>query len=205
MNRFLDIVLHFDKYVSLLFQQYGTLTYIFLFLIIFAETGFVLTPFLPGDSLLFAVGAFAGTGALNVGILFVLLTAAAILGDTVNYWMGYHLGPKVFTGKLFFKQEYLDKTNQFYVLHGKKTIFLARFVPIVRTFAPFVAGIGRMHYSTFLIYNIIGGVVWVGLLLLLGYFLGGLSFVQENFSLFIILIIIISFLPMVREVLKRKS
>ncbi|MDP2641013.1 MAG: DedA family protein [Candidatus Yanofskybacteria bacterium] len=195
MAALVDFVLHFDKHLAFVFQAYGTLTYVFLVAVIFAETGLVLTPFLPGDSLLFSVGAFAAQGALDITILFVTLTVAAILGDTVNYWLGYHIGLRVFTGNRFFKKEYLERTEQFYARHGKKTIILARFMPIIRTFAPFVAGIGKMQYRTFLIYNVTGGVVWIGLFIFAGYFFGELPVVQENFSLFILGIIGLSIVP----------
>lgn len=204
LGRFFDFVLHFDKQLSAIFQEYGLITYFFLFLIIFAETGLVVTPFLPGDSLLFTVGAFAGTGALNAFVLFILLSIAAILGDTVNYWIGYHIGPKVFQGKWFFKEEYLDKTKKFFHEHGKKTIILARFVPVIRTFAPFVAGIGKMNYATFLMYNVIGGIIWVGLFIWLGYFFGRLPFIQKNFSLFVIGIIIVSVIPIMWQIVKHR-
>lgn len=197
MRAFLDFFLHFDKYFSLIFQQYGILTYFLLFLIIFAETGFVLTPFLPGDSLLFAAGAFSAKGSLNVYILFISISMASILGDTMNYWIGYHMGARVFEGNRFFKKEYLEKTKQFYVNHGKKTIVMARFIPIVRTFAPFVAGIGKMDYKIFLSYNIGSGIGWSGLFIFGGYFLGSLPWVEKNFSFFILAILLSSFFPMI--------
>ncbi|MBI2612096.1 DedA family protein, partial [Candidatus Gottesmanbacteria bacterium] len=174
--------------------------------IIFMETGFVVTPFLPGDSLLFAAGTLSSSGALNVGALFIILTIAAILGDTVNYWIGHHLGVKVFKKEnaRFFKMEYLEKTRQFYAKHGGKTIILARFVPIVRTFAPFVAGVGKMHYGQFLTYNVVGGMLWVLLFTFGGYFFGNLPFIQENFHYAIVVIILVSVLPMVFEYFKHK-
>ncbi len=201
IGKFIDIVLHIDKYLGGIIAQYGGWTYALLFLIIFAETGFVFTPFLPGDSLLFAVGAFAAQGYLNIVIIFLLLALAAILGDTVNYWMGYHIGKKLLVK---IRPGYIEKTQQFYDKHGKKTIILARFVPIVRTFAPFVAGIAKMQYSTFLFYNILGGIVWVGLFVWGGYFFGNIAFVQEHFGAFIIGIILLSFVPIIIELIKHR-
>jgi membrane-associated protein len=167
---------------------------------VFCETGLVVTPFLPGDSLLFAAGAFAARGSLDVRLLLVLLTLAAIAGDTVNYWIGDRLGKRAFTGRLpFVKREHLERTERFYERHGGKTIILARFVPIIRTFAPFVAGVGTMRYSRFLAYNVIGGVVWVGLFVLAGFFFGNLPVVQRNFKLVILAIIAVSVLPIVVE------
>ncbi len=200
----LDIILHVDKYLGAIIAQYGVVTYVLLFLIIFAETGFVLTPFLPGDSLLFAIGAFAAQGALSVWVIVILLIVAAILGDSVNYAIGRRVGAAFFEKRKLIKQEYLDKTNTFYEKHGKKTIILARFVPIVRTFAPFVAGIGKMKYRDFLIYNIIGGVLWVGLFVFAGYFFGNLEIVQNNFSAFILLIIVVSVVPLVVEYVRHR-
>lgn len=200
-NNIIDFILHLDKYLSLLIQNFGIGTYLILFLIVFAETGLVVTPFLPGDSLLFAAGTFASIGALNVWWLFFLLSAAAITGDSLNYAIGKYMGPKVFRQKnaRFLKKEYLDKTHDFYEKYGSKTIVLARFVPIVRTFAPFVAGIGRMSYLKFAFYNIFGGILWVGLLVFGGYFFGNIPIVRQNFSLAIIVIIILSILPMIFE------
>ncbi len=205
IKQILDIVLHLDKHLSALIQQYGLWTYLILFFVIFLETGFVVTPFLPGDSLLFAAGTFAALKALNVGVLFLLLSAAAVLGDTVNYWIGHFVGPKVFqTKSRFFKKEYLDRTHAFYEKHGGKTIILARFVPIIRTFAPFVAGIGSMTYGWFLSYNVIGGVAWVALFTFGGYFFGNIPFVRKNFSLVILAIIVISVMPGVVEYLRHR-
>ena len=202
----IDLFLHLDKHLSVVIQTYGTWTYLLLFLIIFLETGLVVTPFLPGDSLIFAAGTFAGLGSLNVWLLFVLLTAAAIIGDTVNYWIGHFIGPRAFSGEIrFLKKEYLDRTHAFYEKHGGKTIILARFVPIIRTFAPFVAGIGAMSYGHFITYNVVGGVVWVALFTFGGYFFGNLKFVQENFTLVVLAIIFISVLPAVVEFLKERS
>ena len=209
ISYFVDLVLHLDKYLSTIVQNYGTLTYILLFMIIFLETGFVVTPFLPGDSLLFAAGTLASPAlgeSLNIIMLWVLLVIAAILGDTINYWIGHYIGPKAFSGNIrFLKKEYLDRTHDFYETHGGKTIILARFVPIIRTFAPFVAGIGAMNYTRFLSYNVIGGIAWVSIFLFGGYFFGKLPFVQENFTLVVLAIIIISVLPAVYEVIKDRT
>ncbi len=204
--RIIDFVLHLDKHLSTLIQTYGLWTYLILFLVIFLETGFVVTPFLPGDSLLFAAGTFAAAGALDILWLFILLSAAAVLGDTVNYWIGHFVGPKVFSKEKtrFFKKEYLDRTHRFYEKYGAETIIIARFVPIVRTFAPFVAGIGRMSYWKFISYNVIGGIGWVALFIFGGYFFGNIPFVRKNFSFVIIAIIIISVLPAAYEVLRHR-
>jgi len=201
-----DLFLHLDEHLNAVIQNYGTWTYGLLFLIIFLETGLVVTPFLPGDSLIFAAGTFAGLGSLHVWVLFFLLSAAAILGDTANYWIGHYIGPRAFSGEIrFLKKEYLDRTHDFYERHGGKTIILARFIPIIRTFAPFVAGIGAMTYGHFIAYNVIGGVAWVALFTFGGYFFGNLKFVQENFSLVVLAIIFISVLPGVVEFLKERS
>ena len=200
-----DYVLHLDTHLAAVIERYGGLTHLILFLIVFCETGLVVTPFLPGDSLLFAAGTFAAIGSLNVWALVALLAAAAILGDTVNYWFGKKVGPRAFSGSVkFLKQEHLRTTEEFYEKHGKKTIILARFVPIVRTFAPFVAGIGSMRYSVFLAYNVIGGIVWVLLLTLAGYFFGNMPVVRKNFSLVIVAIIVISTIPIVVEYVKAR-
>jgi len=197
ISRLLDFVLHLDKHLSSLIQTYGLWTYLILFVIIFLETGLVVTPFLPGDSLLFAAGTFAAAKALNILWLFVVLSAAAILGDTVNYWIGHFVGPRVFHQEKsrFFKKEHLDRTHRFYEKYGAETIIIARFVPIIRTFAPFVAGIGRMSYWKFISYNVIGGIGWVALFVFGGYLFGNIPFVKKNFSLVIIAIIIISMIP----------
>lgn len=202
----IDFIIHIDEYLANIIGLFGNWSYVVLFLIIFAETGLVVTPFLPGDSLLFAVGALAGGGFLNIWIAYVSLLAAAIVGDTANYWIGHHVGPKVFSreNSRIFKKAYLEKTREFYEKHGGKTIILARFLPILRTFAPFVAGVGKMHYETFLFYNVIGAVLWVTLLTFAGYFFGGLSIVQENFEIAIFAIIFISILPMIFEYIKYK-
>lgn len=203
----IDFILHMDKYLPSLVQAFGIWTYLILFLVIFIETGLVITPFLPGDSLLFAAGAIAAVtgGGLNVVTLFVLMAAAAILGDTVNYWIGHYIGPRAFSGNnRFLKKEYLDRTQAFYEKHGGKTILLARFVPIVRTFAPFVAGVGKMRYSYFISYNVFGGIFWTALFIFGGYFVGNLEFIKNNFSLVVILIILISVMPAVIEVVKAR-
>jgi membrane-associated protein len=206
ISKLIDIVLHLDKHLGALIQSNGTWTYAILFVVIFCETGLVVTPFLPGDSLLFAAGAFAAKGLLKPWWLFLILAAAAVLGDTVNYWIGRIVGPKVFHKEKvrFFKKEYLDRTHQFYEKYGAETIIIARFVPIVRTFAPFVAGIGRMTYGKFIAYNVVGGVGWVALFVFGGYFFGNIPFVQKRFSLVIIAIILISLVPMVVELLKHR-
>lgn len=203
---FINIILHIDEYLLILIQNYGFLTYAIIFIIIFIETGLVITPFLPGDSLLFAAGALASLGNLKVLLIIFILSLAAILGDTVNYYIGKYLGPKVFRyeNSKWLNKKYLLRTQEFYDKHGKKTIILARFIPVIRTFAPFVAGIGKMKYSEFIKYNIIGGIVWVLLFTLGGYFFGNIPFVQENFSLVILAIIFISFLPLVSEIFKAK-
>jgi membrane-associated protein len=199
----IDLFLHLDEYMAGIIQQYGTWTYAILFGVIFMETGFVVTPFLPGDSLLFAAGTFAGLGSLNIWLLIFLLIIAAILGDTVNYWIGHYMGDRAYNVK-WIKKEYLDRTHAFFEKHGGKTIFLARFVPIVRTFAPFVAGMGRMSYGYFFSYNVFGGIIWVLTFTLLGYFFGNLDFVKRNFELVIIAIILISVLPAVYEAMKAR-
>lgn len=208
INWFINFVLHMDKELPLIVQSIGIWSYLVLFVVIFIETGVVIMPFLPGDSLLFAAGAVAAheDSGLSVVLLHIILAAAAVLGDTANYWIGHFVGPKVFTtGSRWFKKEHLDRTHAFYQKHGGKTIFLARFVPIIRTFAPFVAGIGKMSYGYFISYNVFGGIVWTGIFLWGGYFFGGLPIIKENFSIVIIAIILISLVPAVVEYLKGKS
>ncbi len=202
---FVDFVLHMDRHLPQIVHDIGIWVYAVLFLVIFVETGLVVMPFLPGDSLLFAAGAVSATTELNPILLWVLLAVAAVLGDTANYWIGHYVGPKVFTQESrWFKREHLERTHAFYEKHGGKTIFLARFIPIIRTFAPFVAGIGRMSYGYFISYNVFGGIVWTGLFIGAGYFFGNLPIVKENFSLVIIAIILISLIPAVVEYLKEK-
>lgn len=201
----IDFILHIDVHLGQLITTYGAVTYAILFGIIFIETGLVLTPFLPGDSLLFAAGAFAALGSLNIFILIPLLIVAAIAGDTANYWIGHFFGDRMIANpKIPINQEHIDKTQAFFAKHGGKTIILARFVPIIRTFAPFVAGVGRMHYGQFISYNIIGGVVWAALFTLAGYFFGNIPSVKENFSLVIMVIIVMSVAPMIFDFLRRK-
>ncbi len=202
----IGFILHIDQYLAVMLDAFGAWTYVILFLIVFAETGLVVTPFLPGDSLLFAVGALAGGGFLDITIAYLVLLSAAILGDTVNYWIGHRIGPKVFSknNSRLFNKAYLEKTRGFYEKHGGKTIILARFMPIIRTFAPFVAGIGRMHYTSFLMYNVIGAFIWVTLFTLAGDFFGGMPFIKQNFEIVIIVIIFLSLVPMIIEYIKHK-
>ena len=204
---FVDFFLHLDTHLAQVIHAYGTWTYALLFLIVFLETGLVVTPFLPGDSLLFAAGSFAALGALDVSALFLLLSVAAVLGDTANYAIGKYLGPKVFhfPKSRFFNPEHLRRTHDFYERYGAKTIVIARFVPIVRTFAPFVAGIGKMSYPKFLAYNVAGGVLWVAVCVFAGYFFGNLPFVKKNFTLVILAIIFVSVLPAVVEFLRHRN
>lgn len=201
-----ELILRVDEYLANIITLFGPWTYVFLFAVIFAETGLVIMPFLPGDSLLFAVGALAGSGLLNIWTAYITMLVAAILGDTVNYWVGYHVGPKVFAkeNSRFFNKSYLEKTREFFEKHGGKTIILARFMPIIRTFAPFVAGIGKMNYNTFLFYNIAGALIWVSSLTFAGYFFGGLSFVKANFEYVIFGIIALSLAPLLIEYVKHK-
>ncbi len=203
LRQFVDYFLHLDHHLGELIRSYGTWTYGILFLIVFCETGLVILPLLPGDSLLFAAGTFAALGDLNPFVLAGLLMLAAILGDTANYWIGARIGPRAFSGEIrFLKQEYLDRTRAFYARHGGKTIILARFVPIVRTFAPFVAGVGEMDYLRFLSYNVVGGIAWVSLFTGAGYWFGNIPAVKERFSLVIMGIILVSVLPIAIEMLK---
>jgi membrane-associated protein len=207
MLTIIDYFLHLDAHLGVVINNYGTWTYLILFLIIFAETGFVVTPFLPGDSLLFAAGALsASLGVLDPWLLFGLLSIAAVLGDSINYSIGHAIGPRVFKEDVrFLKREYLERTHEFYEKHGGKTIILARFMPIIRTFAPFVAGVGAMTYQKFILYNIVGGVIWVGLFTFLGYFFGNIPVVQHNFTYVILGIIIVSVLPPLFEILRERS
>jgi membrane-associated protein len=200
----IDFIIHIDKYIDILINRFGIFSYFILFLIIFCETGLVLTPFLPGDSLLFVAGAFASKGSFNVFLLFALFLAAAILGDSVNYYIGYYFGEHVFDKWKLFKKEHLEKTKNFYEKHGVKTILFARFIPIVRTFAPFVAGVGKMHYRKFIFYNIFGGLLWISLFLFGGYFFGQLEWVKHNMTILIFMIIFISLIPVIIEYFKHK-
>ncbi|MGB5846629.1 MAG: DedA family protein [Anaerolineales bacterium] len=205
ISELVDFILHLDVHLNAIIQNFGIWTYLILFLIIFLETGIVITPFLPGDSLLFAAGSFAALGSLNVFALFIILTLAAILGDTLNYWIGHFIGPRALSGNVrFLKKEYLDRTHGFYDKHGGKTIILARFIPIIRTFAPFVAGVGAMDYPRFFFFNVIGAVLWVALFTFGGYFFGNLPFVRDNFTIVILAIIVISVLPGVFEFFRDK-
>jgi len=202
-----DLFLHLDKHLTVLIGQMGFWTFVPLFFVIFLETGFVITPFLPGDSLLFAAGALAALpqSPLNIFVLYAVLAAAAIAGDTVNYWIGYSVGPRVFSEKVrFLKKEYLVRAHEFYEKHGNMTIFLARFVPIIRTFAPFVAGIGRMSYGHFISYNVFGGLIWAALFTFGGFFFGNIPFVKDNFSLVVLAIVVISLMPAVFEVVRSR-
>ncbi len=206
LHTIVDIFLHLDRHLGEFVQAHGRSTYGLLFAIVFLETGLVVTPFLPGDSLLFACGALAAVGALDPVALFLLLAAAAILGDTTNYSIGKAIGPRAFTGNIrFLKHEHLIRTQKFYERHGGKTIFLARFVPIIRTFAPFVAGIGTMSYMRFLVYNVVGGATWVGVCLLSGYAFGNIPVVKNNFSIVILAIVAISLVPLVVEYFRHKE
>jgi membrane-associated protein len=201
----LDFFLHIDKNLELIVRMYGPLTYGILFFVIFMETGFVVTPFLPGDSLIFATGVFAAKGSFNLFLVYGMLLVAAFLGDTVNYWIGHFVGPVAFESKTkFLKKEYLDKAQKFYDKHGGKAIVLARFVPIVRTFAPFVAGVGKMDYKKFISFNLIGGFLWVSLFMWAGYFFGNVPLVKNNFEVVMVVIVLISVVPMGVEWWKSK-
>lgn len=200
-----DFILHLDTYLGQIIAAYGVATYLILFVIIFIETGLVLIPFLPGDSLLFAAGAFAALGSLNIFWLLLLLGVAAVLGDTVNYWIGHFFGEQIIANpRIPIKKTHIDETHKFFAKYGGKTIILARFVPIVRTFAPFIAGIGRMNYGKFISFNIIGGISWVFMATLAGYFFGNIPWVKENFSAVIFMIVGISILPMVVPLIAKK-
>lgn len=206
IKQLIDLILHLDQHLVELVTRFGTWSYAILFLIIFCETGLVITPFLPGDSLLFAIGALSASGALDPLVLTILLSIAAILGDTVNYWVGYKIGPKVFHGEgsRFLNPRHLERTHAFYEKYGGKTIIFARFIPIVRTFAPFVAGIGRMTYSRFLLYNVVGGIAWITIFVYAGYFFGNIPVVKRNFTLVILAIILISLTPAVIEYIQHR-
>jgi membrane-associated protein len=211
ISNFINFILHLDQELPKLVASYGLWTYAILFGIIFMETGLVVTPFLPGDSLLFAAGSIAaqevaGQTALNVWVLWLVCFVAAVLGDSVNYWIGNKIGPRAFEQDIrFLKREYLQRTERFYDKHGGKTIILARFVPIVRTFAPFVAGVGTMHYSRFFAFNVVGAFLWTGIFIWLGYIFGNIPFVQRNFELVIVAIILVSVVPMAIEYVRSKA
>jgi len=204
IQHLLDIFLHLDKHLAVIISDYGMFTYALLFLVIFVETGFVVMPFLPGDSLLFAAGAFVALDVLDLTAVLGLMMLAAVLGDTVNYWLGRQLGQQAYSLK-WVNRNHLDKAQAFYEKYGAKTIVLARFVPIVRTFAPFVAGIGKMSYRTFLTYNLVGGVAWVLVCSLAGYFFGNIPVVKQNFEIVILTIILISVTPILIEVWKSRK
>lgn len=201
----IDFILHIDTYLQLIIESYGLLTYAILFLIVFCETGLVFTPFLPGDSLLFVAGAFAARDSLNIFLLLIVMIIAAVLGDTVNYWIGYKFGEGILRRNHFINPNYVRKTEEFYAKHGGKTIIYSRFVPIVRTFAPFIAGIGQMQYGKFLSFNIIGGISWVLVFLLGGYFFGQIPIIEKNLTYVIFAIIIISFIPPILEYFKSRN
>jgi membrane-associated protein len=209
LQQLIQFILHIDKHLLDLCTQYGVWVYAILFVVIFCETGFVVTPFLPGDSLIFAVGSLAAIGALNIWTAILLLVIAAFAGDTANYWIGHYVGPKIFHKEKvpLLNKEYLERTHRFYEKHGGKTIILARFLPIIRTFAPFVAGIGRMTYPRFMTYNLTGGILWVLLFALGGYFFGNVPFVRQNFSLVIVALILIPGIPaaieFIRQIIQR--
>lgn len=207
ITNIISFVLHIDTHLGEIITNYGTLSYLILFGIVFAETGLVFVPFLPGDSLLFAAGAFAAIGSFNIFLVLGLLFIAAFLGDTANYWIGHFFGQKIIDNKNipFINQKHIDETQEFYKKHGGKTIFLARFVPIVRTFAPFVAGVGKMHYGDFIRYNLFGALAWVFGFTLLGFFFGNIPVVKENFSIVVLAIIALSVAPMIYEVVKSKA
>ena len=211
LSQIVDAILHVDTYLQFIVNEYSALTYLLLFLIIFIETGIVIAPFLPGDSLLFAAGALAALGYFKIGILYIIVFVAAVIGDAVNYHIGKYIGPRIFRKKssFFFNKEYLIKAQTFYERYGKKTIILARFIPIIRTFAPFVAGIGRMPYRIFLVYNVIGAFLWCSLFIFGGFLLGNITRVKEHFELLVIGIILVSMIPLIKEIIsflsKRKK
>lgn len=203
LTDFVDFFLHLDQHLAELIRRYGTWTYGILFLIVFCETGLVVTPFLPGDSLLFAAGTFAGMGSLHPGVLGGLLFGASVLGDSTNYWVGRYIGPRAFSGSIrFLKREHLSKTREFYARHGGKTVILARFLPILRTFAPFVAGVGQLSYPRFLAFSLVGSAFWVGLFVSTGYYFGNLRVVRENFTVVVMVIIAASLVPMGIQVIR---
>jgi len=206
IHQFVDLFLHLDRHLDAVILQYGVWTYLILFLIIFCETGLVVTPILPGDSLLFAVGTFAARGSLELSVVLGLLILAAIAGDTVNYWVGHLVGPKIFSREKvrFLNKDHLKRTHEFYEKYGGKTIILARFMPIIRTFAPFVAGIGSMTYGRFLTYNVIGGVLWIAVFIVGGYYFGNIPVVKKNFTLVILVIIFLSILPPIIEFIRSR-
>jgi membrane-associated protein len=206
IRSFIDFVLHLDVHLGSVLQSYGSWCYLLFFIVIFAETGLVVTPFLPGDSLLFALGALAAGGSINVWWLYIILAIAAVLGDSANYAIGKYFGDIILKhqGKWFLKKEHIDRTHQFYEKYGAKTIVIARFVPIVRTFAPFIAGVGKMTYAKFFSYNVIGGIAWITLFVFGGYLFGNVPVIKRNFTIVILAIIIISILPVVYEVIRQK-
>ena len=205
LDRFIDYVIHLDAHIAELVEGYGPWAYVLLFAIIFCETGLVVTPFLPGDSLLFAAGAVAATGAMSISLLILLLIIAAVVGDSVNYWIGSVFGARAFKEDArILKLDYLRRTQDFYQRYGGKTIVIARFVPIVRTYAPFVAGVAGMNYARFLRFNVMGGVLWIVLFLLGGYLFGAIPFVEDNFALVIVAVILLSIAPMVFEYAKTR-
>ena len=205
MINLIDLFLHLDKYIGLMIQNYGTLTYLIMFFVIFSETGFVLFTFFPGDTLLFVAGTFASIGAIKIYWLFIILSSAAILGDNLNYSIGKYFGEEILLKKRWVKEKNIEKTKRFFEKNGAKTIILARFIPIIRSLAPFVAGISEMKYKKFFSYNIIGGILWVTLMLSLGYFFGGIPFVKKNLSIIIIGIIILSWIPAIVAWIKREK
>jgi membrane-associated protein len=205
MVNLIDLFLHLDKYIGIIIQNYGIATYLILFLVIFAETGLVIFTFFPGDTLLFVAGAFASTGVINIFWLFIILSIAAILGDNVNYSIGKYFGKEVFLRRHWVNEENIDRTKSFFERHGGKTIILARFVPVIRSFAPFVAGVGRMHYIKFLFFNIVGAIVWTSSILALGYYFGAIPFVKDNLSIMIISIVLLSWIPFMIAWIKRKK
>lgn len=206
LAQFIDLFVHLDKHLSAIIQAYGTFTYVILFLVVFCETGLVVTPFLPGDSLLFAAGTFAATGAFDVTTLFILLFCATLCGDNVNYWVGYHIGPKIFHREnvRFLNKKYLDRTHAFYEKHGGKAIIIARFMPIIRTFTPFVAGIGRMTYLKYLAYCVTGALLWVTTFVVGGYLFGNIPVIKQNFTIVIFAIILISIMPGIITYIRHK-